>query len=89
MALHKAPTAVTLAPTHEKSSFALWVERYWKAGSLVVVVIAGWIVARQFSSQNDREAQESAWERLVQASSEDPSTGLLTGPVEGLRTIHA
>jgi cyclophilin family peptidyl-prolyl cis-trans isomerase len=86
MATHKAPTAVSLAPTSEKSGLALFVDRYWKLAALIAVVAAGtilWIESRKLSR---RSAQSKGWEELLAVASPDPMGGL-TGVPSDVKTV--
>ncbi len=89
MAQHKAPTAVTLAPTKEASGFALWIERNWKLATLALLLIAGAVIFRQCSRETERAEHDSSWERLLNVASEDPATGTLSGSAKDLLAIDA
>lgn len=87
MAQHKAPTAVTLAPTREKSGLALTVERYWKLALLAAVAITAIILYRQYSSSTAEQANDQSWDKLLGVAKPDPMTGTLTGKPEDLLAI--
>lgn len=88
MAQHKAPTAVTIAPTVEKSSFALLVERTWKFAAVVVLAVAATIIYWVYSHQTRRAQADQSWERLMQLASPDPATGILIGPAKELAALE-
>lgn len=88
MALHKAPTAVTIAPTRDESGLSLWVRRYWKVGALIVIAAAAMILIRHVRAESDSQAQEESWEKLTAVASENPSTGLLSGSPEQLKAVY-
>jgi cyclophilin family peptidyl-prolyl cis-trans isomerase len=71
MATHKAPTAVTLVPTTEKSGFALLVERYWKLGAGVAVVVAVAVLALEYNRRSGEEEHDKSWEALRSATKDD------------------
>lgn len=89
MAQHKAPTAVTIAPTRETTGFALWVERYWKVGALIAIAISVGILFWQYSHQTQRASHDSSWEKLMAVASEDPATGMIAGPPKDLQALDA
>jgi cyclophilin family peptidyl-prolyl cis-trans isomerase len=86
MAQHKAPTAVTIAATTEKSGLALVVERYWKLGALLAVGITGLVIYKVSSSESRRAERARGWDALLAVTSKDPVGGL-AGVPEELRTI--
>lgn len=86
MAQHKAPTAVTIAATTEKSGLALLVERYWKLGALLAVGITGLVIYRVSTSESKRAERARGWDALLAVTSKDPLGGL-AGVPEELRTI--
>jgi peptidyl-prolyl cis-trans isomerase B (cyclophilin B) len=73
MAQHKAPTAVTIAPTEERSGFAQWLERYWKHVSLLAVLIAAAILYYQHSHETRQVESDLSWEKLMSVATEDQS----------------
>jgi peptidyl-prolyl cis-trans isomerase B (cyclophilin B) len=89
MAQHKAPTAVTLAPTTEASGFALWVERFWKPALLAALVLTALILYTQYSRHTKSQAQDQSWVQLMTKASEDRASGRLTGPPEALEALEA
>lgn len=89
MAQHKAPTAVTIAPTQERSGFALWIDRYWKHIGLVAVLIAGGILYYQYSHKVRQVESDLSWEKLMSVAVEDPNTMMITGSPAELLAIEA
>ena len=87
MAQHKAPTAVTLAPTRESSGVARFVERYWKVAALVAVVFTGIALWREYSRSSKRQAHDSSWENLMALVTEDRMLGQLTGSPTELQEL--
>jgi len=79
MAQHKAPTAVTIASIDEKSGFAEFVERYWKAALIVVVLLTAAILFWENSKRSQETALDQSWEKLLGAAKADPRTGSLSG----------
>jgi peptidyl-prolyl cis-trans isomerase B (cyclophilin B) len=78
MAQHKAPTAVTIAPTEERSGFALWVENNWKRG-LVVLALAGIVVlALAYRKESASQDLHESWAKLTAAAPVD-QTGMMVG----------
>lgn len=77
MVKHKAATQVTLVPVEEKSALAEFVEKYWKLGALVAVLVTVSILAVQYLSQQERAANDESWNALMGAIDE---TG---GPFSG------
>ena len=88
MAQHKAPTAVTFAPTTEASGFALWVERYWKIAALVAVAITGVILYRAYARSTHRQTQDSSWAKLMAVAKSDNTNGSLVGPPAELQELE-
>ncbi|MBI5363083.1 MAG: peptidylprolyl isomerase [Planctomycetes bacterium] len=86
MAQHKAPTAVTIAATSEKSGLALLVERYWKFGLVAALAITAVVLFRVSRSQAETEELAKGWDSLVAAATKDPMGGLTGAPAD-LRTI--
>lgn len=76
MATHKAPTAVSLAPTSDKSGLALLVDRYWKLGALLSVVVAALILWTTWRSSQEKTSKLKGWEELLAVATPDPKTGL-------------
>jgi cyclophilin family peptidyl-prolyl cis-trans isomerase len=87
MAQHKAPTAVTIAPTQEKSGFAEIVERYWKLALGTVVVLTAAILFWENSKRTEEASHDQSWEKLMGAAQEDPRMGLLSGKPEELEAV--
>lgn len=86
MAQHKAPTAVTIAATSEKSGLALFVERYWKLGLVTALALTAVVVFRVSRSQAETEELAKGWDSLVAAATKDPMGGLTGAPAD-LRAI--
>ncbi|MDZ4774029.1 MAG: peptidylprolyl isomerase [Planctomycetota bacterium] len=80
MAQHKAPTAVTIAPVHEKSGLSEFVDRYWKLGALAAVVVASFVIYRQYARKSADDAQADSWAKVIAVTTRDPRTGLIGGP---------
>jgi cyclophilin family peptidyl-prolyl cis-trans isomerase len=89
MRQHKAPTSVTIASTTEKSDFSLWVEKYWKLGVGITIVVIGWIVYRAEATTVEHVKGEEGWSKLLAVTSQDQSTGMLTGSVDDLHRVAA
>lgn len=87
MSQHKAPTAVTIAPIHEKSGLGLWVEKYWKIGAVVVAGLAALILVRANAKHAERTESDSHWGKLLTVAAEDPNSGILNGPPADLRRL--
>jgi cyclophilin family peptidyl-prolyl cis-trans isomerase len=79
MAQHKAPTAVTIAPTQEKSGFSRWIDQYWIHISILAVLIAGGILFYQYTHETKQKESDLSWEKLLSVASEDPTTMRLSG----------
>jgi len=86
MAQHKAPTAVTIAATSEKSGLALFVEKYWKFGAVFSLAITAIVLFRVSQAESEREILIKGWDSLMAVATRD-SMGALTGSPEELRTI--
>src|SRR5262245_30415715 len=65
MSQHKAPTAITIAPTDEKSGLGQWVEKYWKFAALLVVGVAAIILFRANAQHAQRSEADSHWGKLL------------------------
>jgi peptidyl-prolyl cis-trans isomerase B (cyclophilin B) len=87
MAQHKAATAVTIAPTSEKSALALWVERYWLLATAAVLVVTGVIVYRQLASEKHEVSHDESWNRLLAAAKPDPFSAGMTGQPKELQEL--
>lgn len=87
MAQHKAPTAVTIAPVTEKSGLAAFVERFWKLGALLALVIAGAVLYRHYARKSAEDVQAGNWAKLIGTTTRDPRTGLLNGPPTDLLAV--
>jgi peptidyl-prolyl cis-trans isomerase B (cyclophilin B) len=88
MAQHKAPTAVTIAPTQEKSGFARWIDVYWKHISLLAVAIAGGILLYQHSHETKQVESDLSWEKLMSVATEDRGTMKLNGNATDLLGVE-
>lgn len=66
MTKHKAPTQVTLAPTHEETELHRFVQRYWKLGVSAAVGVAVVIVGVQMMREQGSKAEVESWRRLGQ-----------------------
>ncbi len=86
MATHKAPTAVSLAPTSEKSGLALLVDRYWKFAALVAVAITAVILWTESRRVSHQKAQSKGWEELLAVASPNATAGL-TGIPADVKTV--
>lgn len=84
---HKAPTAVTIAPTREASGFSSLVERYWKLAAAVAIGIAGLIVYLQWAKHSETQTHDLSWERLMKVAKADAATGLMQGPPRELEAV--
>ena len=89
MSQHKAPTAITIAPTSEKTGVALMVEKYWKVGAIVVVGITALIIFRANARQAKRTESDSHWVRLLALAGQDTNRGILKAPPEELRKLES
>ena len=88
MAQHKAPTAVTIAPTHEKSGLALWIDQYWKHIAIVAVLVSGAILYVQYHHETKSVESDLSWEKLMSVASEDPTTRMLSGTPSELSAVE-
>lgn len=82
MAQHKAPTAVTLAATSEKSGLALFVEKYWRMGALLALGITAVVLFSVFQKQRVRQEQARGWDALLAVAKPDALNGLGGVPEE-------
>ena len=89
MAQHKAPTAVTIASTEDNSALRGWIDRYWKFGAAIVVIVSGWLIYQTRAKAARKELSEAGWSRLLQTATEDPRTGTLSGTPEDLRRLES
>lgn len=87
MAQHKAPTAVTIAPLEEKAGLAAFVHRTWKLGALLALLIAGWLIYRQYAKSAEAELQASNWTKFMAVTQPDSRTGLLDGKPSELLAV--
>jgi cyclophilin family peptidyl-prolyl cis-trans isomerase len=86
MAQHKAPTQVTIASIQQESAFNQFVERYWKLGVGLALVVSAAILIPTYQRAKSKRAHHSTWDDFgAQASL---GSGLLSdvqgGPVETL-----
>lgn len=79
MAKHKAASEVTLVAPEEKNALALWVDRYWKLGAAVALVVTGMILYSTYTGASKRVEANERWELLGSAIEIDPLTGSVTG----------
>src|SRR5262245_44576497 len=89
MPQHKAPTAVTIAPTTDKSGFSQWVEKYWKLGAGILLVVIAWIIYQSRAESEQVARSEEGWSKLLGAATPDPTTSALTGSPEELKRVAA
>jgi peptidyl-prolyl cis-trans isomerase B (cyclophilin B) len=89
MSQHKAPTAVTIAPTHEKTGLALWVDKYWKLGAVLVLCSAGLILIRSRARHAERTELDSYWAQILAVTEDQTRTGVLEGEPADMRRVAA
>jgi len=87
MSQHKAPTAVTIAPIHEKSGLALWVEKYWKLGTILVLCVAALILARTRAKHAERTETDSYWGKILAVAEGESTAGELKGSPADMRRV--
>jgi cyclophilin family peptidyl-prolyl cis-trans isomerase len=87
MAQHKAPTAVTFAPVTEKSGLALFVERYWKLGVGIAILVTAAILFLEQSSRTAEATNDQSWDKLVAVAKPDPMSGDLAGKPADLLSV--
>jgi len=61
MAQHKAPTAVTIAPTQEKAGLALVVEQYWKPAAVVAIALSIGLLWWVQKKETHKEEDDLSW----------------------------
>jgi cyclophilin family peptidyl-prolyl cis-trans isomerase len=88
MAQHKAPTAVTIAPTHEKSGIALWIDQYWKHIAILAVLLSGTILYIQYHHETRKVESDLSWEKLMSVATEDTTTRMLSGSPADLSDVE-
>lgn len=71
---HKSATSVTLAPVAEKSTFAVFVSKYWIHGLILFLAISGWVVFQFQQSQTQAKGRAESWDKLAAASTLDGMT---------------
>lgn len=71
---HKSATSVTLAPVAEKSTFAVFVTKYWIHGLILFLAISGWVVFQFQQSQTQAKGRAESWDKLAAASTLDGMT---------------
>lgn len=86
MAQHKAPTAVTIAATSEKSGLALFVERYWKFGAVFALAVTAIVVYRVSQAETEHQVLIKGWDSLMEVASRD-AIGSLSGTPEALKAV--
>jgi peptidyl-prolyl cis-trans isomerase B (cyclophilin B) len=64
MAKHKAPTQITLASIQEQTFFHQLVERYWKMGVALVVLVTVAILVPVYTSRQAHVAHLGVWDDL-------------------------
>lgn len=84
MAQHKAPTAVSVARTSDKTGFALVVEQYWKPAALLVALVTLGIVFLVWRDEQRHEARAQSWNNLLAVATPD-GMGSLSGAPSELR----
>ncbi len=89
MATHKAATAVTIAPVQEKSGLAEYVDRYWKLGLLVAVVITGAILFLKHKASTQRLEDDLSWDKVLAVTTEDPMSRDLSGSAADLGAVES
>lgn len=82
MAQHKAPTAITIAPTTEKSAFALFVDRYWKLGALLAVAFTAAVLWKASRQQQQHETRVGGWNELLAVARPDGTGGQPGSPAD-------
>lgn len=87
MSQHKAPTAVTIAPIHEKSGLALWVEKYWKFAAVLVLCVATLILFRSRAKHAERTETDTYWSKLLAVAQEESNAGVLEGTPADMRRV--
>ena len=65
---HKSATSVTLAPVAEKSTFAVFVSKFWIHGLILFLAVAGWVVFSFQQSQTQAKGRAESWDKLAAAS---------------------
>jgi len=80
MAKHKAPTEVAIAPIEEKSGFELWVQRYWKLGVALAIVISVLVIFQAVREQQSTSALEADWQTVRDEVDLDELLGLGDSP---------
>lgn len=86
MAQHKAPTAVSLARTSEKTGFALFVDQYWKPAALLAALITVGIVFFAWRDEQKEGKRAESWNTLLAIATPDAMGGLTGAPSE-LRAV--
>lgn len=86
MAKHKAPTQITIASIQQESAFNEFVERYWKLGLGLAVVVSIGILVPTYQSRKARQAHHVTWDDLgAQADLGSSLFGQIQGgPVDAL-----
>src|SRR5262245_40828806 len=79
MAEHKAPTAVTIAPTREASGLQLWLARYWVHLLILAACVGGAILFLEHQKRQKVATAKSTWGELASKITSDPMTRMLEG----------
>jgi peptidyl-prolyl cis-trans isomerase B (cyclophilin B) len=64
MATHKLPTQVQVARPADKSEFAEFVDRWWKVGLAVALLVAGFVLIRHSMQLRSTQATTEGWDAL-------------------------
>jgi peptidyl-prolyl cis-trans isomerase B (cyclophilin B) len=64
MSKHKLPTQVHVATTADKSEFAEFVGRWWRMGFAVALLIAGFVLVRQYTRLRADRSSAEGWDAL-------------------------
>lgn len=64
MAKHKAPTQITIAAIEEKTAFHEFVNRYWKLGVALALVVGAAILIPHYQQREAESARHEVWEQL-------------------------
>ena len=87
MAEHRAPTAVTIAPLEEKSGLASFVERWWKLGAALAVVLTAWLLWQHKAALDAEAGEVAVWTDFRAKAPEDATTGLPKGATADMLAI--
>lgn len=64
MSKHKLPTQVQVATTSDKSEFAEFVDRWWRIGLAIALLVAGSVLVRQYLQLRSTAASAEGWDAL-------------------------